>query len=100
MALHGITCDEGVMLSSDDDAVDRIRQAIEQNNPGIADLEVKYEEGMVRLLGTAESAEAADEAIQIAGNVKGVSDVNYYIYEMTVTRQITRGYRVSRNQER
>ena len=64
------------LFSKDDDAADKIKAAISEDNPGIEDLEVGFENGTVSLSGTAMSSEAMEKAVLIAGNVQGVSDVN------------------------
>ena len=57
------------------EASDKIKEAIEQDNPGIKGLSVSYENGVVSLSGEAASAEAMEKAVLMAGNVQGVSEV-------------------------
>jgi nucleoid-associated protein YgaU len=57
------------------EASEKIKQEIEQDNPGISGLDVKYEDGVVSLSGSAASAEAMEKAVLMAGNVKGVEEV-------------------------
>ncbi len=64
------------LFSSDDDAADSIKAAIEDDNPGVSNLGVAFDSGKVSLSGDAESAEAMEKTVLIAGNVKGVSDVD------------------------
>ncbi len=64
------------LFSKDDDAADKIKAAIESDNPGISDLGVEFDAGRVDLSGKAETAEALEKTVLIAGNVQGVSDVN------------------------
>jgi len=64
------------LFSKDDDAADSIKTAIEEDNPGISNLGVAFDSGKVSLSGDADSAEAMEKAVLIAGNVKGVSDVD------------------------
>ncbi|MET0009071.1 MAG: peptidoglycan-binding protein LysM [Candidatus Thiodiazotropha sp. 6PLUC9] len=63
------------LFGKDDDPAEKIKQQIEADNPGIKDLDVRYEDGKVVLSGDAESAEALEKSVLIAGNVKGVSEV-------------------------
>ncbi len=58
-----------------DDPAEKIQQEIENTNPGVSGLEVTYEEGTVILSGQAESADAREKAILMAGNVQGVHTV-------------------------
>jgi nucleoid-associated protein YgaU len=64
------------LFSKDEDAADSIKSAIEEDNPGITNLGVAFDSGQVSLSGDAESAEAMEKTVLIAGNVKGVSDVD------------------------
>ncbi len=64
------------LFDSDDDAPEKIKAAIEQDNPGVRDLNVGFSGGKVSLSGSAESSEAMEKAVLIAGNTQGVSDVD------------------------
>ena len=64
------------LFGGDDvDAAEKIKAHIESDNPGIKNLQVDYNEGQVSLSGEAESAEAMEKAILLAGNVEGVANV-------------------------
>ena len=63
------------IFGSEDEAAEKIKENIEASNPGIQDLNVTYNDGIVELTGTADSAEAMEKAVLMAGNVKGVSEV-------------------------
>lgn len=76
MDLFGFAKDVGRRLfNKDEDAAEKIKDHIEQFNPGIENLEVKYENGIVELCGECISSEAREKAILMAGNTKGVIDV-------------------------
>lgn len=76
MDLFGFAKDVGRRLfNKDEDAADKIKEHIEQFNPGVENLEVKYEKGIVELCGECNSSEAREKAILMAGNTKGVIDV-------------------------
>ncbi len=53
----------------------KIKTHIEADNPGIADLDVSVNEGVVSLKGEATSREALEKAVLLAGNVQGVEKV-------------------------
>ena len=57
------------------EASDKIKEEIEHDNPGISGLHVDYKDGVVSLSGKADSPEALEKAVLMAGNVKGVSEV-------------------------
>ena len=63
------------IFGSEDEAAEKIKENIEASNPGIQGLNVTYNDGVVELTGTADSAEAMEKAVLMAGNVKGVSEV-------------------------
>jgi nucleoid-associated protein YgaU len=76
MGLFDFISDMGEKLfGSGDNAAEKIQQNIEASNPGVKDLNVIYNDGVVELSGTADSAEAMEKAVLMAGNVKGVSEV-------------------------
>ena len=60
----------------DDEAPSKIKAALEEDNPGVDDLDVKFDGGKVSLGGRASSAEAMEKAVLIAGNTQGVTDVD------------------------
>lgn len=76
MGLFDFASDMGKKLfGGDDDPADKIKESIEENNPGISDLSVGYDDGVVDLGGKADSADAVEKAVLLAGNVKGVTEV-------------------------
>jgi len=64
------------VFGNEAEASDKIRQEIEQDNPGITGLTVTYDNGVVSLAGEAASPEALEKAVLMAGNVKGVESIN------------------------
>jgi nucleoid-associated protein YgaU len=63
------------IFNRDADAVEKITQHIAADNPGISNLGVAFEDGVVSLSGQASSAEAMEKAVLLAGNVRGVAEV-------------------------
>ena len=63
------------LFGKDDEAPEKIQEHIATDNPGISDLGVAFDDGVVTLSGKAESSEALEKAILMAGNVKGVKKV-------------------------
>ena len=63
------------VFGREDEAAEKIKANIEAANPGVKDLNVTYKEGVVELTGSADSAEAMEKAVLMAGNVQGVSEV-------------------------
>lgn len=62
---------------SPEEASAAIKAHVEEDNPGISNLEVLVDDGVVTLSGEAETAEALEKSVLIAGNVKGVSEVKF-----------------------
>ncbi|HHJ39225.1 MAG: peptidoglycan-binding protein LysM [Methylothermaceae bacteria B42] len=76
MGLFDFIADVGQKLfTSDAEAAEKIKQHIEANNPGIENLEVGYQDESAFLKGKANSYEAVEKAILMAGNIKGVANV-------------------------
>jgi LysM repeat protein len=63
------------LFNREDEAAEKIKQHIEEANPGIQNLGVSYENGVISLSGDASSSEAMEKAVLMAGNVRGVSEV-------------------------
>jgi LysM repeat protein len=66
------------IFDRDADANDKIKKEIEASLKGVEGLTVDYDpaSGLVKLGGTTASSEAMEKAVLIAGNVKGVANVN------------------------
>lgn len=76
MDLFGFVKDVGRRLfNKDEDAAERIRDHILENNPGVEDLEVTFDDGIVGLKGRCTRPDAFQKCVLMAGNVKGVVDV-------------------------
>src|SRR4051812_6184395 len=69
------TIGKKIFGEDDPDPAAKIKAEIENNNPGVKDLGVKFNGGKVELTGSG-SAEALQKAILIAGNAMGVAEVN------------------------
>lgn len=88
MDLFGFAKDIGRRLfNKDEEAAEKIKEHIEQFNPGVKDLEVKFENGIVELCGECASSEAREKTILMAGNTKGVIDV--YATDLRVKQAAT-----------
>ena len=63
------------LFDKDAEAAEKIKAHIEEDNPGVQELDVAFDDGIVTLSGKADSAEALEKAVLMAGNVKGVESV-------------------------
>lgn len=76
MDLFGFAKDVGRRLfRKDEEAAQKIREHILANNPGVEDLEVTFDKGIVGLKGRCTRADAWQKCVLMAGNVEGVVDV-------------------------
>ncbi|MFK8027780.1 MAG: peptidoglycan-binding protein LysM [Gammaproteobacteria bacterium] len=76
MSLFGFVKDIGrKIFNKDEEAAEEIKSYIESNNPGVENLEVTFDNGIVGLCGDCNSGEAFQKTVLMAGNVKGVIDV-------------------------
>jgi nucleoid-associated protein YgaU len=64
------------LFDRDEDAAEKIRAHIEQDNPGMGNLRVAFRDGVVSISGEAASPEALEKAVLMAGNVVGVAEVD------------------------
>lgn len=63
------------LFNNDDEAAEKLKQHIEADNPGVRDIQVEYQDGVASLSGSADTPEAMEKAVLLAGNVKGVGEV-------------------------
>jgi len=63
------------LFNREEEAPEKISAYIQEDNPGVSDLQVNVKDGVVTLSGQAESAEALEKTMLMAGNVKGVTEV-------------------------
>ena len=77
MGLLDFAADIGKKLFGDDDADagEKIREHIEEDNPGVDGLKVEVENGVAKVSGKAKDQSAWEKAILMAGNIFGVSEV-------------------------
>ena len=64
------------LFDKDEQAPEEIKKHIEEDNPGVENLDVSYEDGKVVMKGKASSAEALEKTVLMAGNVEGVESVD------------------------
>jgi nucleoid-associated protein YgaU len=77
MGLYDFALNFGKKLFGDDtEAAQKIKEHIEADNPGVKDLQVDFAQNEVKLSGQADSAEALEKAVLMAGNVQGVKAVS------------------------
>jgi len=65
------------LFHREEEASEKIAAYIEEDNPGVDNLSVEVENGVASLSGEANSAEALEKAVLMAGNIKGISEVKF-----------------------
>ncbi len=76
MGLFDFVKDVGRQLfDTDAEAADNIKQHLEIKTTGLSNLDVQFDDGTVTLCGDCATPAAREQAILIAGNVKGVTKV-------------------------
>lgn len=63
------------LFGKEDEAPTAIKQHIEEDNPGVSDLQVQVKDGVATLTGQAQSAEALEKAVLMTGNALGIEKV-------------------------
>jgi len=90
MGLFDFTKDIGNNIFGDDDDVDtasqKLQAHVEEDNPGIEDLQINVEDGVATISGEAESTSAYEKAVLMTGNALGVETVQ--AAELSVAEQV------------
>ena len=63
------------LFDTDAEAADNIKQHLEIKTTGLSNLEVEFDDGVATLCGDCQDQKVREQAILIAGNVKGVEKV-------------------------
>ncbi len=81
MGLFDFVKDLGKKLfSSEEEAAEKIEESISVENPGIDDLAVSFDDGVVNISGKTETPEAMEKAVLMAGNVRGVTELKLMVW--------------------
>ena len=76
MGLFDFVKDVGRQIfDTDDEAADNIKQHLEIKTSGIKDLTVEFDDGVATICGNCSNQAVRDQAVLIAGNIKGVEKV-------------------------
>jgi len=63
------------LFSDEDEAPVKLKEHIEENNPGFTDLDISVEDGVATITGEADSPGALEKAILMTGNAMGIEEV-------------------------
>lgn len=64
------------IFGSEDEAPEKIKAHIEEDNPGINNLEIEVNDGVATIKGDTDDPSAYEKAVLMAGNIFGISEVN------------------------
>lgn len=98
MGLLDFAANIGKKLFGDDDkdAGDKIKNDIEQDNPGVEGLKVEVEDGVAKISGKARDQTAYEKAILMAGNVLGIKEVHADALEAPASEQKVEYYEIQK----
>ncbi len=63
------------IFGSEDEAPEKLKEHIEEDNPGISNLEVEVEDGVATIKGETDDPSALEKVILMAGNAMGIEEV-------------------------
>lgn len=63
------------IFGNEKEAPEKIKEHIEQDNPGINNLEIAVEDGVANIKGETDDPNAFEKVILMAGNIFGISEV-------------------------
>ncbi|MBT8068037.1 MAG: peptidoglycan-binding protein LysM [Gammaproteobacteria bacterium] len=76
MGLFDFVKDVGRQIfDTDDEAADNIKQHLEIKTSGLSNLTVEFDDGVATICGDCKNQAVRDQAILIAGNIKGVEKI-------------------------
>jgi len=76
MGLFDFVKDVGRQIfDTDDEAADNIKQHLEIKTTGLSNLDVQFDDGVATICGDCSNQAVRDQAVLIAGNIKGVEKV-------------------------
>jgi len=64
------------LFGDEDEAPEKIKEHIEEDNPGISNLEVEVKDGVATIKGETDDPSALEKVILMAGNVFGIEAVH------------------------
>ena len=63
------------IFGSEDEAPEKLKKHIEEDNPGINNLEIKVEDGVATITGDTDDPTALEKVILMTGNAMGIEEV-------------------------
>lgn len=63
------------IFGKEEEAPEALKAHVEQNNPGVENLQVQVQDGVATVSGNAQSPEALEKAVLMVGNAMGIQEV-------------------------
>lgn len=63
------------LFGDEEEAPEKLKEHIEENNPGLTNLDIAVEDGVATISGEADSPGALEKAILMTGNAMGIEEV-------------------------
>jgi len=63
------------IFGSEDEAPEKLKEHIEEDNPGITNLEIEVQDGVATIKGETDDPSALEKVILMAGNAMGIEEV-------------------------
>ena len=64
------------IFGSEEEAPEKLKEHIEQDNPGISNLEVSVKDGVATIKGDTDDPSALEKVVLMVGNAMGIEEVN------------------------
>lgn len=75
MGLFDFAANIGKKLFNKEEASQAVTEHLNEDNPGVENVQVTVENGVANLTGIAATAAAVEKAVLMAGNIEGISEV-------------------------
>ena len=63
------------LFGKDDDPAEKLKEHIEESNPGVSNLDIQVNDGVATIKGDTEDPSALEKVILMAGNAMGIEEV-------------------------
>jgi len=64
------------IFGDEKEAPEKLKKHIEEDNPGIEDLEIQVEDGVATIVGKTDDPSALEKVVLMTGNAMGIEEVN------------------------
>lgn len=76
------------LFNKEEDASKAVTEHLNQDNPGVENVNVTVENGVAKISGVASTAAAVEKAVLMAGNIAGITKVDIEAVELARSEQL------------